>query len=395
MRYDLLLKGGRVIDPKNDRDAVMDVAVNNGRVAVVAEAIPEEQAVRTLDVAGRIVTPGLVDAHLHVYCNACDMGAQTDEFCEVSGVTTVCDGGSAGASIFAGLREFVERRVATRCRAFVHLSRLGLTGCEAVGELADPRYADVEACVRTVRDNRDLAVGVKVRIGPGMAWDPLEALRLTRQAAEAAGVPFMVHVTDCPIPLATVLAELRAGDILAHCFHGYAHGIFDPQRTAILDPIREAQQRGVVFDSAHGRMGHFSFPVVRRAIEVGFLPDIITTDLSGWSATRGPVFDLATTMSKFLALGMPLGDILLRTTHRPAQVLGLAESVGHLTPGAIADIAVLEVQRGDFRFVDTDGGVLGAAERIAAVMTIRSGRLCFKAGESLGSPSLAERRLRN
>ncbi len=394
MRYDVVLKGGRVVDPKNNRDGVMDVAIRNGRVAAVAEGIPEAQAVRSLDVAGRVVTPGLIDAHLHVYVNACDMGAQTDEFCEVSGVTTICDGGSAGASIFPGFREFVERRVATRCRAFVHLSRLGLTGCEAVGELADRRYADMEACAHTVRDNRDLAVGVKVRIGPGMAWDPLEAVRLARQAAEAAGVVCMVHVTDCPIPLADVLAELRAGDILSHCFHGYTHGIFDPQRTAVLQPIWEAQKRGVVFDSAHGRMGHFSFPVVRRAVEVGFLPDIITTDLSTWSATRGPVFDLATTMSKFLALGVPLGDILHRTTYRPAQVLGLAESLGHLTPGAIADIAVLEVQRGDFRFVDTNGGVLSAAERIAAVMTIRSGRVCFKAGEPLGSPSLAERRLR-
>ena len=395
MRYDVLLKGGRVVDPKNDRDAVMDVAVHNGRVAAVAEGIPEEQAVRTLDVAGRVVTPGLIDAHLHVYVNACDMGPQTDEFCAVSGVTTICDGGSAGASIFAGLREFVERRVATRCRAFVHLSRLGLTGCEVVGELADRRYADTEACARTIRDNRDFAVGVKVRIGPGMTWDPLEALRVAREAADSAAVPLMVHVTDCPVPLDTAIAHLKTGDIVSHCYHGFTHGIFNPERTTILDPIWEARRRGVLFDSAHGRMGHFSFPLVRRAIEIGFLPDIITTDLSIHSATRGPVFDLTTTMSKFLALGAPFNEVLLRTTYRPAQLLGLAEGLGHLSPGAVADIAVLELQTGDFEFVDTDKGILQAKQRIVAVMTIRNGRICYQAGEPLGSPSLRVRRLWN
>lgn len=393
MRYDLLLKGGRVIDPKNSVDGPMDVALHGGRVAAVEASIPEEQAMRSLDVAGRIVSPGLIDAHVHVYGNAWDMGVQTDELCAVSGVTTVCDGGSAGASIFPGLRELVERRIATRCRALVHLSRLGLTGCETVGELAYSKYADPEACVRTICENRDLAIGVKLRLGPGIAWDPAEALRLARQAADSADVPLMVHVTDCPLPLPAVVAQLKAGDILAHCFHGFAHGIFDPARTSVLAPIWDAQKRGVIFDSAHGRMGHFSFPVVRRAIEVGFLPDIITTDLSVHSATRGPVFDLATTMSKFLTLGVPLHEILLRTTYKPAQVLGLAEDLGHLSPGAIADLAVLEVQSGAFEFVDTGGQILKGSQRIAAAMTIRNGRICFQAGEATGSASIRPRRL--
>ncbi len=393
MRYDLLLKGGRVIDPKNSRDRVMDVGVRDGLVAAVEESLPEAQAARTIALEGRIVVPGLIDSHLHVYCNSWDMGAQTDELCSVSGVTTICDGGSAGASNFPGFREFVERRITTRCRAFVHLSRIGLTGCEAVGELASPSYADPQACAQTICENRDLAVGVKLRVGPGMTWDPTEALRVARVAADAAAVPLMVHVTDCPIPLEAVLAQLKPGDIVSHCFHGFAHGIFNADRTSILERVWAAQKQGVLFDSAHGRMGHFSFPIARRAIEVGFLPDIITTDLTIQSATQGPVFDLATTMSKFLTLGVPFSEILLRTTYRPAQVLGLAESLGHLSPGAVADIAVLELQMGDFEFVDTSKAILKGNQRIAAVMTIRSGHICFQAGEPTGSPSLRARRL--
>jgi dihydroorotase len=391
MRYDLILKQGLVIDPKNGRHGVMDVAVHAGRVAAVQDCVADEDAVEVLDMKGRIVTPGLIDAHLHVFVNSCDMGAYTDRYCMPSGVTTACDAGSTGALNFPGLRELLGRAVRTRCRAFLNLSLIGITGVEVVGELAERRYADPEACVRTIAGNRDLLIGVKLRLGPGLTWDPQEALRLARQTADAADVPLMVHVTNSPLPLSQVLEQLRSGDILAHPFHAFTNGIMNPERTAVLEPIWEAQKRGVLFDSAHGRMGHFNFAIVRKALELGFMPDVITTDLSTPSATRGPVFDLVTTMSKFLNLGMSLQDVLLRTTVKPAELLGLSQDIGHLGVGAIADIAILDMQQGAFEFIDTDKNVLHGQQRIVAVSTLRAGRVCYRSGETVGATSTKPR----
>jgi dihydroorotase len=393
MRYDLLLKNAETVDPKSGRRAVMDLAIHKSHIAAIAQQIDDSLSHRSVDLTGRIVTPGLVDAHAHIYYNSCDMGAHTDEFCAPSGVTTVCDGGSTGALTFPGFRELVERAVRTRCRAFVHLSVMGITACEVVGELLNSKYADPDACARTIVENRDLAVGVKLRLGHDLIWNPREALRLARQAADGAEVPLMVHITDSPIPLPEVLEYLKPGDIVSHCFHGFPHGIFKADRSLIQEPIWEAQKRGILFDSAHGRNGHFSFPLVRRALELGFLPDMITTDLGLPSAIRGPVFDMTTTMSKFLNLGMSLDDIILRTTLKPAAAIGLAESLGHLSVGAVADVAVFELHEGRFEFIDTDKSVITGTRRIRAVMTIRGGRIVYEAGEPTGSPSLERRRL--
>ena len=387
MRYDLILKQGLVIDPKNNRHGVMDVAVYGGRIAAVQNHV-EGDAVEVLDMKGRIVTPGLIDAHVHI----CELGGHADMLFMPSGVTTVCDAGSTGAANFSGLRELLARSIRTRARAFLNFSFIGLTGVEVAGELFDRRYADAEACVRTIAANRDLLVGVKLRLSPGTTWDPLEALHLASQTATEAGVPLMVHVTNCPVPLPQVVEHLRSGDILSHLFHGFTNGIMNPERTALLEPIWEAQKRGVLFDSAHGRMGHFNFDIARKSLELGFMPNIITTDLTIHNATRGPVFDLVTTMSKFLNLGMSLQDIILRTTARPAELLGLGQDLGHLGVGAIADIAILELLQGTFEFIDTDKNVLQGKQRIVAVSTLREGRICYQSGEAaVGSTSTKPR----
>ena len=391
MRYDLLLKQGLVIDPGNNRHEVMDIAVHRGRVAAVQADIPAEEALEVLDVRGLIVTPGLIDAHLHVYTNSCDMGVHTDKYCVSSGVTTACDAGSTGALNFPGLRELLTRAIRTRFHVFLNFSLIGITGVEVSGELADRRFADSEACIRTIAGNRDLIKGIKLRVGPGLTWDPHEALQLARQTADAAQVPLMVHVTNSPIPLSEVLGYLQRGDVLTHPFHGFTNGILNPDRTAILKPIWEAQERGVLFDSAHGRMGHFNFDVVRKAIGLGFMPDLITTDLSIPSATRGPVFNLVTTMSKFLNFGMSLQDIIWRTTAKPAEHLGVSADLGHLGVGAIADIAVLELQEGAFEFMDTDQNVITEQRRLVAVYTLRDGRVCYRKGEDIAAANIKPR----
>ena len=301
MQYDLLIKGGQVIDPgwpQYHKLQPADVAIRNGKIAAVAADIPVDQAARVREVSGHIVCPGLIDVHAHTFVNAHDMGAETDRRCAASGVTTLIDAGSAGSATFPGLRQYVANTSEVRLRCFIHLSALGLIHLR-VGELMLMDYADPEGCARTIADNRDLAIGVKLRFSNNVVPDAAgtEPLRLARQAADMADVPLMVHITDALLPVPQILEFLKPGDVVTHCFHGFAYGIMGPEKKAILKEVWAAQKEGIIFDCAHGRM-HFPFPFVRQALDAGFLPDTIATDLTLPSATRGPVFDLPTTMSK-------------------------------------------------------------------------------------------------
>jgi len=311
--------------------------------------------------------------------NAHDMGGHTDHFCRQSGVTTLCDAGSAGSATFAGLRQVLDREVRTRVRAFVNLSAIGIVGTSRGGELSHFPYADPEGCARTIAENPDLAIGVKLRYGPGIVWEyTTEPVKLARRTAEMAGnLPLMIHITDSPIPLPDILAEMKPGDIVTHCYHGRANGIMGQEKQLVLKEVVEAQRHGIVFDCAHGR-NHFSFPMIEKALDQGFLPDTISTDLTFTSATKGPVWDLATTMSKLLHFGMPLDELVRRATAAPAKILGYAGTVGTLAPGANADIALLERRNGNFAMTDSDGNTVTAKERLLARMTLKDGRITYE-----------------
>ena len=307
------------------------------------------------------------------------MGENTDRFCNASGVTTVCDAGSAGSANFAGLRFVVDKAVRTRTRAFVNLSAIGIAGTARSGELAHFPYADPEGCARTIAENRDLAIGVKLRYGPGIVWEyTTEPLKMARQAADMAGVPLMIHITGTPLPLPEILAHMRPGDIITHCFHGQDHGIMGPEKQFLLREVVEAQRLGIVFDCAHGRGGHFNFPLIEKALDQGFLPDTISTDLTFMTATRGPVFDLTTTMSKLMHFGVSIEDVVLRATARPAKIAGLEGTVGTLRPGANADVAILELRDGNFEFRDTDGNTVTGKRRLINQLTIKDGRVLYE-----------------
>ena len=319
MQYDLLIKGGQVIDPgwpQYQKLQPADVAIRNGKIAAVAADIPATQATRVREVSGNIVCPGLIDIHAHTFVNAHDMGTETDSRCATSGVTTIIDAGSSGSATFPGLRQYVANASEVRLRCFIHLSALGLIHLR-VGELMHMDYADPEGCARTITDNRDLAIGVKLRFSNHVVPDAAgtEPLRLARQAADMAAVPLMVHITDALLPVPQILEFLKPGDVVTHCFHGFAYGIMGPEKKAILKEVWAAQKEGIIFDCAHGRM-HFPFPFVQQALDAGFLPDTIATDLTLPSATRGPVFDLPTTMSKLLNLGMSLEDVIPLRYHQ-------------------------------------------------------------------------------
>ena len=378
MKYDLLIQHGEVLDPAAGLRGQLDVAISGGKLVAVAPSLPAQEARRTISARGLIVTPGLIDIHAHIFVNAHDMGGHTDHFCQASAVTTLCDAGSTGSATFAGLRQVIDRSVRTRTRAFVNLSAIGIVGTSRGGELSHFPYADPEGCARTIAENPDLAIGVKLRYGPGLVWEyTTEPVKMARRTAAIAGVPLMIHITDSPIPLPEILAEMAPGDIITHCYHGRANGIMGQDKQFVLKEVVEAQRYGIIFDCAHGR-NHFSFPMIEKALDQGFLPDTISTDLTFTSATRGPVWDLTTTMSKLLHFGMSLDDLVARATSAPAKIMGYEGTVGTLRAGANADIALLELRDGNFELKDSDGNTAMAKRRLIARMTLKDGRVWYE-----------------
>src|SRR5438552_1116632 len=251
------------------------------------------------------------------------------------------------------------------------------------GEVLDPEAGlkgqlDVAISGGTIAENPDLAIGVKLRYGPGLVWEyTTEPVKLARRTAATAGVPLMIHITDSPIPLPEILAEMAPGDIITHCYHGRSNGIMGQEKQFVLKEVVEAQRYGIIFDCAHGR-NHFSFATIEKALDQGFLPDTISTDLTFTSATRGPVWDLTTTMSKLLHFGMPLDELVRRATAVPAKILGYEGTIGTLKPGANADIALLERRPGNFAMTDSDGNIVTARERLIARTTIKDGRVWYE-----------------
>ena len=379
MLYDLLLTGGEVIDPSAGLRGIMDVGITAGKIAAVGPNLPANQARKTISAKGRLVTAGLVDIHAHVFVNAHDMGGCTDHFCRASGVTTMCDAGSAGSSNFAGLRHVLDTEVRTRVRAFVNLSAIGITGTSRGGELSHFPYADPEGCARTIVENPDLAIGVKLRFGPGLVWEySAEPVKMARRTAQMAGdVPMMMHITDSPVPLPDLIEHMKPGDIVTHCYHGRAHGIMGQEKQFLLPQVVEAQKAGIIFDCAHGR-NHFNFRMIERALDQGFLPDTISTDLTMTSATKGPVWDLPTTMTKLLHFGLPLDEIIRRSTSAPAKIMGYEGTVGTLKPGANADVSVFELRDGKFELRDSDGDTITAKQRLLAQLVLKDGRVWYE-----------------
>lgn len=373
----LLLRGGQVMDPGAGLTGALDVRIRDGLITEVAAGLaPGGDVVH--DVTGRLVLPGLIDLHAHCFAGASDFGPRTDDVARATGVTTWIDGGSAGAGTFEGMREWVLSRSRVRMFAFLNISAIGLAYLK-IGELNHLAYADVDAAVGAARDHADLVLGIKVRNQLEVVGDAgLEPLRRAARAADAIGGRVMLHCTNPPVPLAELLALLRPGDVVSHFLHGRGHGILDEKGKVSRD-VRAARERGVVFDVAHGRM-HVNFPVVRAAFAEGFYPDTISSDLTSGGAA-GCVKDLPTTMGKFLSLGMPLADVVRAVTAAPAKVIGRAGKLGTLAPGAVADVAVYELQEGSFDYEDAHGQHITGRHRFVPTLTLRAGEVWWR-----GSP---------
>ncbi len=373
---DLLLRGGHLIDPRNGLSAVRDVAVHDGRVAAVAEAIDPGRAFKVVECGGLYVTPGLIDLHVHVFAGTNEPGSYAgdnslypDGHTFRSGVTTVLDAGCAGWRNFETFRETVISRSRTRVLALANIVGHGMRGGDIEQDLEDMQ-ADPTAAL--AREHADVIVGVKTAHYAAPDWYPVEE---SVRAGDAVGIPVMVDFgTDHPErPLETLLGEkLRPGDIYTHCFSGnrrelLADGTPNPGLLAGRD-------RGVVFDVGHGG-GSFKWSVAAACLAAGFPADSISTDLHIGSMNAG-MQDQATTMSKFLALGESLDDVIRQSTWNPARQMG-REELGHLSVGAIADIAVLKKESGAFGFVDSFGARQDGTEKLVAEMTFKDGRLAW------------------
>jgi dihydroorotase len=370
-RYDLLLRGGHVIDPKNNIDRVMDVAVAGGKIALVAANIPQAEAKTTANVAGLYVTPGLIDIHVHVYMwqDLKGEGVQADAFSFRSGVTTMVDAGSSGWRTFPDFKSRIIDRSKTRILAFLNIVGAGM----GTGKENDPAQMDAEAAARMAKANPDVIVGFKSAhyIGPG--WEAEEG---AVKAGELTGLPVMVDFGRINAKRninALFLDKLRPGDIYTHCFSGHREELI--AASGKLNPAMEAgRKRGIVFDIGHGA-GSFYWYVAVPAYAEHFYPDSISTDLHSNSMNAG-MKDMTNVMSKLLSLGSPLADVIRMSTWNPAKEIKRPH-LGNLDVGSDADIAVLQVDRGTFGFVDSAGARKEGRQRIVAEITVRAGKVVW------------------
>jgi dihydroorotase len=378
--FDLLIRNGHVIDPRNTIDAVMDVAITGGKIARVAASIPPASARRVADATGLYVVPGLIDIHAHVfygtekdaYLSNSDTAVPPDSHSFRSGQTTLVDAGGAGWRNFLQFKEQVIDRSRTRVLAFINIVGSGMKGGPVEQNLSD---MDAKLTAMRIRQYKELIVGVKVAHYTGPEWDPV-----TRavEAGREANVPVMVDFGMHTPPLALddlLLQRLRPGDILTHM---YAHV---GGRIPIVDEggkvrpfVWEARKRGVIFDAGHGG-GSFLFSQAVPAMAQGFRPDVISTDLHTGSMNAG-MKDILNTMSKFLNMGMPLPDVIRSNTSRAAEVIKRPD-LGHLSVGAEADVAVLNVRRGAFGFVDSGGGKLSGDRKLECELTVKGGQVVW------------------
>ena len=367
-RYDTAIVGGRVLDPASGLDGRYDVGIAGGKIACVASEVDRAAAARVVEAAGQIVTPGLVDLHTHVYWGATYWGIEADPVAARSGVTAWLDVGSAGAYSFPGFRRFIVEPSRVTIYALLNLSSIGLIA--PTWEFANLDYCDVDLAAQIVDGNRDVILGIKARIDSlttrGVGIRPLQ---LARELADRVGLPLMVHIGSGPPEIEEIAALLRPGDILTHCFTGGTHRIITPDKRARAS-VRALHDSGLILDIGHGT-GSFSYEVAEAMLDQGILPDVISSDIHQLSV-QGPMFDLPTTLSKFLSLGMSLSDVVDRATARPAAAIRRPD-LGSLRPGSRADVALFRIEEGEHEFFDVEMTRRRGNRRLVNTLTIAGG----------------------
>ncbi len=373
--YDLLIKGGRVIDPAQNIDGVMDVAISGGKIDKVAANIPIKEARKTFDAAGKIVTPGLIDIHTHVYDGVLDIGANPDDAGVNQGVTTVMDCGSAGYATFGGFPKYVIPAARTTIYCLLHIGSFGIS---TMPELWHPDEINVANTEATIAAHPGLIRGVKLRlVGKLVASRGVEVVKIAKQTAKKFGLPLMVHIGDTNkwVPQSVTkdfLPLMEKGDIVTHIYSGLQGGVLQ-ENGRVLPEYIEAEKKGVIMDAAHGR-SNFTYAVCRKMMAQGFFPSTLSTDLTKPSIT-GPVYGLSVTMSKFLALGIPFEKMIPMVTINPAKVIAIDDKKGSLKPRMDADISILTIKSAKWRVLDCNNEPLDIDKLITPVMTVKAGTL--------------------
>jgi dihydroorotase len=373
--YDLVLTGGRVVDPSSSLDGVLDIAVEHGSIARIAPGIPPAEGVRVIDVSGRIVTPGLIDCHAHVFEGVSRTGVNPDLAGVHAGVTTIVDAGSAGAATFGAFPTHILPRCHTEIVPFLHICQTGLA---TLPDIIAERSVNLEDTVRVATAHAGLIRGIKARmVSPALEIMGMEMPKLARRAARESGIKLMVHIGDTekrydPKVIHPLLDLLEPGDILTHYFTPNPGGVLDANGRLVPE-AREAADRGVWFDTAHGRL-NFSFDVGRRIIDQGLLPHCISTDLTvpGRLMT---VHSMTEMMTRFLGLGFTLPQVVTMSTANPAKAVGIDHRLGSLAVGRQADISVLGMQEGDWIVYDVLGAGLRVDRALVPHLTVKRGRV--------------------
>ena len=373
---DLLLSGGEVVDPSQSLRGKLDVAITGGAISQVAPNIGAPDGARVVDVTGKLVVPGLIDLHCHIYDGVNQTGVRPDLAGVLSGVTTLVDAGSAGCFTFGGFPRYVVPEAKTRILCMLHISR---TGLNYQPDLSRREDIDVDETVSVIESNKPLIRGVKLRaVGPAVPTMGIEMVRLAKQAANGGGVRLMVHIGDRTAPVGgptltrELLPLLERGDIVTHLFSGNPGRILDGAGR-VLPELMDAQERGVFLDTAHGRQ-NFSFDLAKRALDQGVKPQSISTDLT-IPGRANTVHSMTEMLSRFLALGFPLEDVIRMATVNPASALGMDGALGSLAVGRAADVTVLEEHTGDWLFHDTEEQTLAGSKALVPVLTVREGEI--------------------
>jgi len=364
LQDDLVITGGRVIDPANNLDGVLDVAIRGDRIRAVGVNLDISNVAKVLNAKDKLVVPGLIDIHTHTRF------MEMPSICLSDGVTSLIDGGSQGADRIDEILA-VARAAPNLVRVLLNVARTGIT--RPVGELMDLRNADVGAGQQAIERNQDLIVGLKARLSDTVAANAdLEVVRRAQAIVSPFNLPIMVHVGNTASPLPEILELLKPGDIVTHVYTQQRNGIFT-DKGDVLPEVIAARDRGIWFDIGHGRIGHITWETGARAIDQGFLPDTISSDWSVAGSTD-QVFDFPNVLSKFLLLGMSLPDVIRCGTTNAAQVFPAFHDRGTLSVGRPADVTILELREGSFEFVDNEHTPRTGNKKLVATDTILRGQ---------------------
>lgn len=370
--YDLIITGGRVIDPSQKFDQIADIGIRNQKIVEIKTQLTKKSA-QTINASGKIITPGLIDLHAHCYPQASAIGLPADELVYLTGTTTFVDAGDAGANNFSAFKHYIAAQARSRMYAFLHISSIGLAGFP-VGEMKNMEYANIDLAARTLNENPDILLGIKVRESLDVVGENgIEPLRRAVIAAERSGVKgarVMCHIGNAPGDLSALLDTLRPGDILTHAYSGAGNNTV--QNGKLIAAALEAKKRGVIIDVGHGG-GSFDFTIAEPAIQQGLIPNTISSDLHAYSGNSPSIPYLPNVMSKFLTLGFTVNEVIAMATSHPGKIINRDPLLGTLKNGASADITIFDLVEKPTEWLDTKGNKRLGQMAFVPFQTIRGG----------------------